>query len=98
MDRRRHNRKKYQAPVDYVAFNKLHHGNIGDISPGGMFIDTESKLEPGIWMTIYFNLPGSFNSIRGRVVRSEENGLGVAFMSGFEKKIEPLVDKIVTWH
>ncbi len=98
MDRRKYTRKKYLSPVEYVVHNRLHHGRIGDISSGGMFIHTASSVEPGVLMTIYFNLPGSLGSILGKVSRVEEKGIGVAFIPGFEDKIEALVDKIVTWH
>ena len=94
MERRRYLRKQYTTSIDYVAFKKLYHGKIGDISYGGILMDPQQELEPGVWLTMYFNLPGNISSVRGKVVHSCDRGAGIEFLPGYEKLLAPLVDKL----
>ena len=95
MERRRFARKQYTTSVDYVALTRLYRGKIGDISCGGMRIEPQKALEPGTWLTMYFNLPGDISSVRGRVVRAEGNGAGVEFLPGYERRLAPLMEKLL---
>ena len=94
MERRRYARKQYTTSVDYVASTKLYHGKIEDISSGGMLLEPQKELTPGVWLTLYFNLPGNITSVKGRVVRTAAGGIGVEFLPAFQKVLAPLVDKL----
>ncbi len=93
MEKRRYKRKQYSTSVDYVASTKLYHGEIGDISCGGMLMNPQEELEPGVWLTMYFNTPGNISSVRGKVVRAGDDGVGIEFLPGYEEVLAPLVDR-----
>ena len=81
-DQRKHQRKPYSKPVVYAAKNKIFKGITKDISPAGVFIETDAALHAGQTITLAIPLKKAKTAkIKGLVVWSNEDGFGVKFLS-----------------
>ena len=81
-DQRKHQRKPYSKPVVYATKNQIFKGLTKDISPAGVFIETDATLHAGQKITLAIPLKKARTAkIKGRVVWSNEDGFGVKFLS-----------------
>jgi Tfp pilus assembly protein PilZ len=91
-DKRKHDRKKYAAVVDYAAEGRNYKDFIQDIGQGGVFIRTRVPFGLGQEISLTFPLPGNRHhmKIMGRVVRTTDDGIGVAFKVDDEDQLEAM--------
>lgn len=95
MEKRKKNRKRIQALVDFVSPGWSYLRTIGNISTDGMFIRTRDIIPPGDELTMRFGLEGQHIKIRGKVEWAKHDGIGISFLPGTEKeRLKPLVDLI----
>jgi Tfp pilus assembly protein PilZ len=81
-DQRKHPRKPYSKPIVFAAKNQIFKGITKDISPAGVFIETDTTLHAGQIITLAIPLKKARTAkIQGRVVWSNEDGFGVKFLS-----------------
>ena len=82
-DLRKHPRKSYSKPVFFASQNQYYKGLIYDICKGGMFIKTKDSFSVG--QIIRLVIPGTKIDngamLRGKVVRFDNNGVGVKFLN-----------------
>jgi hypothetical protein len=78
---RAHLRELYRKEIVFIAESAQHKGTVTDISRGGAFIRTETKLALG--QTINLHIPRGQSckdvTLRGWVVRLSPNGIGIKF-------------------
>ncbi len=82
MERRKHSRKTcFFAEVDYRTKNHVYTDPIRDISPGGVFIETENMLAVGEDLAMVFEDYTHIDLIHvvGDIVRRASNGVAVKF-------------------
>lgn len=80
-DQRKHLRKPYSKPIVFAAKNQIFKGITKDISPAGVFIETDTTLHAGQIITLAIPLKKARTAkIKGRVVWSNEDGFGVKFL------------------
>ena len=81
-DQRKHQRKPYSKPIVYATKNQLIKGLTKDISPAGVFIETDDTLHAGQTITLVIPLKKAKTAkIKGQVVWSNQDGFGVKFLS-----------------
>ena len=81
-DQRKHQRKPYSKPIVYATKNQLIKGLTKDISPAGVFIETNDTLHAGQTITLAIPLKKAKTAkIKGQVVWSNQDGFGVKFLS-----------------
>jgi Tfp pilus assembly protein PilZ len=86
IDSRKHPRKPFARPVLYAASDQIVKGTSENISPSGIFIKTESKLEVG--QKIILSLPTRSKKrlkIGAEVIWSNHEGCGVKFLKKIKK-------------
>jgi Tfp pilus assembly protein PilZ len=78
---RAHLRELYRKEIVFIAKDTEYEGLVTDISRGGAFIQTKTKLSLGQMINLHF--PGGQSckeaKIKGWVVRLSPNGIGVKF-------------------
>ena len=78
---RAHLRELYRKEIVFIAESSQHKGTVTDISRGGAFIRTETKLSLG--QAIKLHIPRGQSckdaAIKGWVVRLSPNGIGIKF-------------------
>jgi len=80
-DQRKHQRKPYAKPIVYATKNQLIKGLTKDISPAGVFIETDNTLHAGQTITLAIPLKKAKTAkIKGQVVWSNRDGFGVKFL------------------
>jgi Tfp pilus assembly protein PilZ len=80
-DQRRHDRKRYSKSVIFATQNKILGGITKDISPSGVFIETQHRLEAGQAVTLIVPLKTAKNAkIKGEVIWAGPAGFGVKFL------------------
>jgi len=80
-DQRKHQRKPYAKPIVYATKNQLIKGLTKDISPAGVFIETDNTLHAGQTITLAIPLKKARTAkIKGQVVWSNRDGFGVRFL------------------
>ena len=67
--------------VDYATNNHVYTESVQDISPSGLFIETETPLPVGTEISMVFTDFDTLRLIRvaGNVIRSSSQGIAVAF-------------------
>ena len=81
-DQRKHQRIPYSKPIVYATKNQLFKGLTKDISPAGVFIETDNTLHAGQIITLTIPLKKAKTAkIKGQVVWSNQDGFGVKFLS-----------------
>lgn len=78
---RTHLRELYRKAIVFTTENTEYHGVITDISRGGAFIQTRTKLALGQMINLHIQSAQSCKEvdIKGWVVRLSSNGIGVKF-------------------
>ncbi len=99
LNKRRHHRKSYFSVVDYNAQEYTFADFIQNIAAEGIFISTSTPFSYGQEVSLSFLLPVSQEhiTIAGKVVRIEEEGIGVKFKTvdhELKRKIKKAVDMI----
>ncbi len=80
MKKRKHERTKYRSPVHFISSHIPYRGCILDVSPGGILIESDSRLEPGTRLQICYSEEEEKVSIsKGTVVWSSKDKLGIRF-------------------
>jgi len=80
-DQRKYDRKRYSKPVIFATQNKILGGITRDISPSGVFIETQHRLEVGQTVTLVIPLKTAKNAkIKSRVIWTGPEGFGVKFL------------------
>ena len=80
-DPRQHARQRYGKEIVFTVKNRQHHGVLSNISRGGAFITTEYKFALGqlILIDIREDITHKAHRLKGWVVRSSPNGVGIKF-------------------
>jgi len=78
---RAHLRELYRKEVVFIAESAQHKGTVTDISRGGAFIRTETKLSLGQAINLHIPRGQSCKeaTLKGWVVRLSPNGIGIKF-------------------
>lgn len=78
---RQHPRKHWVMPVDLETKDQFFGENIRDISPGGVYIETQTSFTIKQEVKLTFQLPNSSSPIQvfGEIVRSNDRGIGIKF-------------------
>ena len=80
-NQRKHQRKPYSKSIVYATKNHLIKGLTKDISPAGVFIETDDALHAGQTITLAVPLKKAKTAkIKGQVVWSTRDGFGVKFL------------------
>jgi hypothetical protein len=79
-------RKACDIPINYAIQNRIYSDNIADISKSGLFIETRRPLNVGEKMHGYDH---PFK-IKGKIVRSNQQGIGVEF-----KEVKPYIAEML---
>ena len=80
-DQRRHSRKRYARSIFFSTQNKTLSGITKDISPSGVFIETQHRLKVGQSVTLIVPLKTAKNAkIKGEVIWAGPEGFGVKFL------------------
>ena len=85
-------RKACDIPISYATQNRIYSDNIADISKSGLFIETMMPLNVGEEVLLSFSMHGYDRpfKIKGDIVRSNQNGIGVEF-----KEIKPYIAEML---
>lgn len=95
MENRKYPRKTYYTPVEFSSPGWPYRRTIENISEDGMLVRTRDIISPGTELKFLFDLKGSFIRIKGKVVWTRIDCLGIQFIPGVEKNSLPnLVNKI----
>jgi len=82
-NKRRHNRKSYLMPADYVIQDNESKGLVKDISAGGAFLKPNEVKSLSIGQEILLVIPYPDNRrnvrIKGEIVRIDSQGVGIKF-------------------
>ena len=80
-DQRKHERRPYSKPILYSTKNQLIRGLTKDISPSGVFIESDHVLHSGQMITLAVPLKKARTArIKGKVVWSNRDGFAVKFL------------------
>jgi len=80
-DQRKHHRKPYFKSIVYATKNHLKKAITKNISPSGVFIETDDTLRDGQLITLAIPLKKAKTArIKAKVVWSSPNGFGVMFL------------------
>ena len=81
IERRKSERAPVVVRVDYTTVDEFFSEFTQNINEGGLFIETESPLEPESKVQLQFDLPGTDEPVKatGRVVRVEPTGMALEF-------------------
>jgi uncharacterized protein (TIGR02266 family) len=89
---RKHTRKEYVTQVDFSTEDQAYKELVKDISPGGLFIETNAPLAVGQEITLLLSFPDQERPMKilGEVVRATDQGIGVRF-----KHPSPIVEEVL---
>jgi Tfp pilus assembly protein PilZ len=92
-------RKACDIPINYATRNRVYSDKIADISKNGLFIETKTPLNVGEVIMLSFNMQGYDRpfKIKGKVVHSNQRGIGVEFRENYlyiSEMLGALVDRI----
>jgi Tfp pilus assembly protein PilZ len=78
---REHPRKKCSIPIKFAMQNKIHQGEIKDISLGGIFLKTANNVKVGqrLRLAIPIRKKGKVIKRSGKIVWSNKVGVGIKF-------------------
>ena len=95
MNRRKAQRKNLKAPVDFTVPGWPYRRTIDNISEDGMLVCTRDTLPPGTELDFLFDLKGKFMKVKGRIIWTRLDRLGVRFLPGVGRdRVQRLVKKI----
>ena len=81
-DQRKHQRKPYSKSIVYATQNHLKKAITKNISPSGVFIETDDTLHVGQKITLAIPLKKAKTArIKAKVIWSSPDGFGVMFLS-----------------
>jgi Tfp pilus assembly protein PilZ len=85
-------RKACNIPISYATQNRIYSDNIADISKSGLLIETKRPLNVGEKIVLSFNMQGYDRAfkIKGNIVRSNQQGIGVEF-----KEVNPYIAEML---
>ncbi|MDB4442780.1 PilZ domain-containing protein [bacterium] len=85
-------RKAHKMPISYATQNRIYSDNITDISRSGLFIETNRPFNIGEEIILSFNMQGYDRpfKIKGNIVRSNQQGIGVQF-----KEVKPYIAEML---
>ena len=74
-------RKACNIPISYATQDRIYSDSIADISKSGLFIETKRPFNVGEEIMLSFNMHGYDRpfKIKGNIVRSNQQGIGVEF-------------------
>jgi len=74
-------RKAYKIQISYATQNRIYSDNISDISKSGLLVGTNRPLNIGKDIMLSFNMHGYDRpfKVKGKIVRSNQQGIGVKF-------------------
>jgi uncharacterized protein (TIGR02266 family) len=89
---RKHTRKEYVTQVDFSTEDQAYKELVKDISPGGLFIETNAPLAVGQEITLLLSFQDRERPMKilGEVVRATDQGIGVKF-----KHPSPIVEEVL---
>jgi Tfp pilus assembly protein PilZ len=92
-ERRHYDRKDFLTIIDYNVVDRYYRDFIQDISASGVFIKTSQKFSVGQPILMTFMSPDKQKPFRisGEIIRTQEDGIGVAF--NIESQVQELVLK-----
>ena len=78
---RKHPRQKCSIPVKFTAQNQIQHGEIRNISLGGIFLKTFNNITVGqkLLLAIPIRKKGKVIKRSGKIVWSNQSGVGIKF-------------------
>ena len=85
-------RKACNIPISYATQDRIYSDDIADISKSGLFIETKRPLNVGDDIALSFNMHGYDRpfKIKGNIVRSNQQGIGVEF-----KEVKPYIAEML---
>ena len=85
-------RKACNIPINYATQDRIYSDNIADISKSGLLIETKRPLNVGEEIVLSFNMQGYDRAfkIKGNIVRSNQQGIGVEF-----KEVKPYIAEML---
>jgi len=85
-------RKSCRIPINYAAYDRVFSNHITNISPHGLFIETQRPLLIGDEIIMTFRLEGFDKpfKVRGEIAHASRLGVGVEF-----KDISPYVEEML---
>jgi len=85
-------RKACNIPISYATQDRIYSDNIADISKSGLLIETKRPLNVGEEIVLSFNMQGYDRAfkIKGNIVRSNQQGIGVEF-----KEVKPYIAEML---
>ncbi len=95
-EKRRHARKLCAIDIDGASWRGRFNGMVQNISPGGMFIETDTTLSLREEITVSFFFANTPEPIRvgGEVVWTPRRGIGVRFTSPLSKKLQEVIESL----
>ena len=93
---RKHDRKAFSATVDYVVDGRCYRDFILDMSDSGVFINTYQRFQVGQAVLMTFMAPDMQTpfKITGEVTRTQEHGIGVAFVIDSQVQAETIASLV----
>ena len=80
-DQRKHVRKRYSKHIIFSTRNKILSGITKDISPSGVFIETQDRLQVGQTVTLVVPLKNDRKAkIQSEIIWAGPDGFGVKFL------------------
>jgi Tfp pilus assembly protein PilZ len=85
-------RKACSIPINFAAYDRVYSNHIKNISPNGLFIETQRPLLVGDEIIMTFRLEGfdRWLKVRGEVAHATRLGVGVEF-----KNISPYTEEML---
>lgn len=92
-DQRSDHRITCLIAVDYATQKRAYQDFMQDLSKGGVFIETREPLNIGEAISLTFSVPQSDNhfKIAGKIVRSDDRGVGVEFNTKLSRDQEAVI-------
>jgi Tfp pilus assembly protein PilZ len=92
-DQRSDHRITCLIAVDYATQKRAYQDFMQDLSKGGVFIETREPLNIGEALSLTFSVPKSDShfKIAGKIVRSDEKGVGVEFDTKLSQHEEEVI-------
>jgi len=85
-------RRSCSIPINYAAYDRVYSNHIKNISPKGLFIETQRPLLVGDEIIMTFRLEGFDKplKVRGEIAHATRLGVGVEF-----KNISPYIEEML---
>ena len=91
-NKRKFVRRAHKIPINYATQNRIYADNSADISKSGLFIETNRPFNTGEEIILSFNMHGFDRpfKLKGEIVRSNQQGIGVEF-----KEVNPYIAEML---